>query len=204
MVFSIKQIERFDLDNIVNIHLAALPSGFLSRLGKDAVSKYYSVTSSDKYCDSFRLIGILNPSGSLIGFCQLSFIPVSFFRILGFSVIIKLIHIFFFHPKLFVNSLTQFMFLSYSNSSAAEIAYIAISPQNQGNGAGTYLLSSVSQICLNHYKQFIFTKTSNIRLGNFYQSQFNAHKIRSKRSLFEVSQIFLWPANRSMNPCSKV
>lgn len=145
----IRQINKDEIKNVVEVHLYAFKGFFLSELGEKFLKVYYNAIRKN---DKGILLGYYENNG-LLGFCAATSLSKGFNKhlvrknIVGFSLIgIKLL---FTNPKSIVRLYNNFSKTDASiidKGYYAELLSIGVSPLLQGKGAGRQLLTTLEEI----------------------------------------------------------
>lgn len=176
----IKEISSFQLTRVINIHAQALSDDVLPNLGKKILQSFYESTIHD---ESQRLFGAFL-SDELLGFFLISKSSAGIGKIiLSRKGAIEVIKLMIFKPKIFYIGLMQaFRKLNVVDDSA-EISFIAVSPNYQGQGIGKKMLIYANQWCFERGILFLQTKTANQSLREFYIKNFFAEELVQYRLL---------------------
>ncbi len=196
---TIKEISNSELAEVVNIHVHALPEDVLPSLGKNILTKYYNNIINDR---SQKLFGVYL-TGKMMGFCLVSTSRAGIGAVIatkqGLIAVIKLM---LFKPKIFYIGLMQAFKRFETVDDAAEISFIAVSPNYQGQGAGKEMLIYANKWCRESGITFIQTKTANQSLRSFYLKKFSAEEVRKYRLVDRCYSELKWSTSQSTaNPC---
>lgn len=176
----IKEISSSQLSRVINIHAQALSEDVLPSLGNKILQSFYESTILDK---SQRLFGAFL-ADELLGFFLISKSSAGIGKIIvsrnGAIEVIKLI---IFKPKIFYIGLMQAFRKLKVIDDSAEISFIAVSPNYQGQGIGRKMLIYANQWCCERGILFIQTKTANQSLREFYMKNFFAEEVVRYRLL---------------------
>lgn len=170
----IEKIKINVLDELVNIHSAALPEDVLPSMGKTLLINYYKNAITDP---SQLIIGGWS-DGNLLGFCLISQKHLGLLNIfMSIHGIYCMLATMLLRPRLFYSGLIQSMKSLSLKKNTAEIAFIAVLPSHHGNGIGKLILDYGIQICRESNVEFVQTKTSNKKLRNYYVKKYFAEEI---------------------------
>lgn len=177
MSIKFSKIEISDTELISEIHYEELGEGIVSLFGLGFINRMY-----------LKLIGAGNwgflakDEGSIIGFIFATKVEVSLQKCLTFSSII-----FFFlkivrNPKKFLVFLVAFkeFFLLKGKvkikptDKTIELSHIAVRTNHKGKGIGEKLIEMLEKKAKENGFLFIFTRTHNNRLSNYYVRNKNA------------------------------
>ncbi len=139
----IRKLKAGDIDQVVNIHLSQLP-GFLSRLGKNFLTKYYQ--SSLNTLEIFTLVEINDEkiSGFATGAVRLKGL---IFKIISQDIIgfISLfLNMFFTHPFLLLGTVKTLAYPGFSQD-VPELLTIAVKKKYQKRGIGKKLFQEIKK-----------------------------------------------------------
>lgn len=170
----LKKIAADELEDIVTIHISALPNDVLPRMGKKALTNFYW----GMYCDkSQHLFGVLLEK-KIRGFCLLSIGQIGMGRkFFSFTGLISMALLMFNEPSIFYSGIRQAIYSAPLKNDGAEISFIVVSPSYQGLGIGRLLIDYAVQLCREQKIATIQTKTSNLQLRDFYINEYNAVEI---------------------------
>ena len=188
----IKKLSAFELDDVVKIHMAALPEDALPNLGKQTLNAYYESVLSD---NSQYLFGVISEK-RVLGFCLVSIGRIGLGRLFCslrglFSLTFLIVR----HPRIFYSGVKQAMKTLPLDTGAAEISFIAVDPECQGVGLGKSLLDYAIQICKDEKVATVQTKTSNQRLRNFYLREYGAVEVDSCAVGGKLYSLLRWSTN---------
>ena len=188
---SIRDAQLSELDLIVKLHISSMPTDFLSNLGVGTLRRYYLSFMSTKFSQSAQLIGAYD-AGLLVGFCHITFCPISFRKAVSLDTCFFLVFLLFSKPKVFLNGFIQLFHLIKLDDFTAEISFIAVAPSYQGHGIGQKLIAASMFACRANNFDAISTKTANKRLSSFYQRHFQAKIIKSFAILGRNYDVLRW------------
>lgn len=178
MVFTVRRLCQADLLDLVAIHMSALPGDLLPALGPKVLLRHYNHCLSAANSPRICLLGAFQ-SGHLVGFVQGNFAPLSMSHILGAGFVFSLIRLLFFRPMVLLNGVIQVLHGQVVDPRSLDVAFFAVAPPFQGLGVGRLLLSSLSELAIDHSLDYLLTKTANQRLMGFYQRLFDAEVLYS-------------------------
>lgn len=164
------------IDQVLKIHIMALPDDVLPNLGPEALLNYYKRVFAD---ESQILLGAIE-NDQIVGFCQISMQQVNLLtNVWSFRTLLGLVNLAIRHPQIFYSGVKQFIKSTAVDESTAEISFIAVKPEYQGNGLGRALLDYANQLCVNKKLFSMQTKTANQQLKKFYIREFQAKELYS-------------------------
>jgi ribosomal protein S18 acetylase RimI-like enzyme len=170
----IKILSSDELEDVVKIHMAALPDDVLPNLGRGILIDYYKGLLADK---SQHLFGVVSDK-QVLGFCLLSIGQVGLWRLLlNFRGVFSLAFLVILKTKIFYSGVIQAIKTLPLNSGEAEVSFIAVAPAYQGMGLGKLLLDHALRICKVENIKAIKTKTSNQQLKDFYLRKYEAVEV---------------------------
>lgn len=164
----IRKLKAGDIDQVVNIHLTQLP-GFLSRLGKNFLTKYYSASLNTP--EMFTLVEKQDEQiqGFATGAVRLKglTIRILFKDVLGFVRIFM--NILFTHPILLLRSVKTLTYPGFSQE-VPELLTIAVQKNFQNKGIGKKLFQAISKEFHNRgIKNFQVSIYQRLPAGKFYE-----------------------------------
>lgn len=170
----ITKLSAGELDDVVKIHMVALPDDVLPKLGKQTLINYYESVLADK---SQHLFGVVSDK-RVLGFCLVSIGRIGLWRLFcSFRGLFSLVTLMACHPRIFYSGVKQAMRTLPLDTGAAEISFIAVAPACQGMGLGKSLLDYAIQICKDEKVATMQTKTSNQQLRDFYLHEYGAVEV---------------------------
>jgi GNAT superfamily N-acetyltransferase len=168
---------------LASIHSKSLPNDILPHMGIVFLTKYYQFVLNNNQC---VVLGIFLRN-EIIGFCQISFVPISLLSILmkNSFFILAIIKLALIHPVMFLSGFIEtFRQVFFKKGDYPEVSFIAILPDHQKNGFGPVLLHHVNALLFSHGYSHVFTKTLNIFAKKMYINKFNA-KIDKAITIFD-------------------
>lgn len=161
----VKKISCSDLTTVVDIHAKSLPDDVLPSLGLNVLKKYYERITKNK--DQIIFGAFLE--NQLLGFCLISKKPASFFQaVFNLDGLIGLCRLALLQPKKLFLGFKQALRKETIDQDTAEIAFIAVSPENQGRSIGRQLIRYGVQWCFDNGIKYLQTKTANELLLEYY------------------------------------
>lgn len=188
MTFEIKAFSNLkdEYRQIAIVHSKCLPDDILPNLGMNFLENYYQTIGEKEK----QIVFCVFVDEKIIGFCQVSYEPVSFARhILRKNNIKYLFKLSIAKPKLLMEGIIEtFRKLFVSKpTSIPEITFIGILPEYQYKGIGTKLVSYIlANVGNRECNSKMYTKTSNSNAKNMYINKFDAcieeeYKILNKK-----------------------
>lgn len=199
MPLTIIKIKNSQINEVADIHLAALPNDVLPNLGRNFLLSYYKSIIDDK---SQKLFGaVLNES--LVGFCLISSGNARLGKLIfNAKGILALLRLLITRPLIFYSAMLQALKKNKIDENTAELSFIAVLPHFQGNNIGTDLLNHANKWCSDSDISFLQTKTANKALRMFYIKNYQALEIQSfKINNNEYSELKWVTSLSSAKPC---
>jgi GNAT superfamily N-acetyltransferase len=173
LIFS--TLSREVADQIAALHAEALPGDILPALGRGFLARYYATVLG---ADSQIVIGATCSAG-LIGFCQLSFSPMSVRAVmksdpLALLPIAKLALV---HTKMLVDGIAMTLHRPKEVMALPEISFIVVRSGHRGRGIGKRMVQVANGMAASRGCPRVFTKTSNKVARAMYETAFGARVV---------------------------
>ncbi len=165
--------------DIAAIHANSLTGDVLPALGYKFLTQYYQYVIEET---EQLIIGALHHE-QLVGFCQLSFSPITVTNIIYHNplAIFYIVRLAIKDTRQLINGIHLALKRPEEILKLPEISFMAVRTDFQGKGVGKSLVKSVNAIATAKGKEQITTKTSNEIAKNMYEKVFNANIIKTKR-----------------------
>lgn len=179
------------IEQLAALHALALPDDVLPALGLGFLKRYYEAALQ---VDSQVVIGAVR-GDRLIGFCQLSFAPLSVLSVLKAkpSTVLPILKLALVDVKVLLRGAAMASSPPPAVRGLPEIAFIAVLPDSQRSGIGTRLAKAAGAAAAGRRCQAIATKTSNESARVLYEREFGARVVGSTRAAGRTYWYLCWP-----------
>jgi ribosomal protein S18 acetylase RimI-like enzyme len=157
-------------EEIHKLHLKSLPNDVMPNFGDDLEYRYLQNILSKKG----RLIVGIDGNEKIVGFLILRILPMSMLSILNFKSVLTFLFNSIKKPLLVIRLIGQLSKSKRPPKFSAEIDYFVLDETVRGVGIGGRLISKASEVAAHEGMKFLYTKTSNERLFQFYRTKKNA------------------------------
>jgi ribosomal protein S18 acetylase RimI-like enzyme len=157
-------------EEIHKLHLKSLPNDVMPNFGDNLEYRYLQNILGKKG----RLIVGIDGNKKIVGFLILRTLPMSMLTILNFKSVLTFLFNSIKQPLLVIRLIGQLIKSKQPPKFSAEIVYFAVDETVRGVGIGGRLISKASEVAANEGMKFLYTKTSNERLFQFYRAKKNA------------------------------
>ena len=201
MGIKIKKLEKYHIEQVVDIYFSELDVSVLTYFGKEFIRNMCNILLQLNW----GFVAVYSDGGQqekVVGFIFLDKIEVSLYRCLSLYSLLHLIKRFFLYPKSIVIFLVAFfrLFLIRNRiisrlDNYVEISHFAILKEYQGQGVGTKLIAEAEQLAVDNNYRSIVTSSHNERLIQYYKRTRNAVIIYEKNIVDYTSRGVQWFLN---------
>ncbi len=173
LIFS--KLGREFADEIAALHAEALAADILPALGRRFLARYYATVLG---ADSQTVIGARCSAG-LIGFCQLSFSPMSVWAVMKSdpSALLPIAKLALVNTKMLVKGILMTRRRPKEIVGVPEISFIVVRSEHRGRGIGRRLVEVANGMAAGRGWPSVFTKTSNAVARAMYETAFGARVV---------------------------
>jgi ribosomal protein S18 acetylase RimI-like enzyme len=198
--WSIHQLDESYAEQIARLHQHALPEDVLPALGARFLIDYYNYALNNR---SQVILGAIS-EGKVVGFCQLSFTPISVASVIKSTpyALMRLLCLGLTKPAMFIRGMLAMFVHPRLAPESAEISFIAVHLTFQGCGVGKRLIIEAGRAALNRGSTALTTKTTNELARSIYEKSFAA-KVVTTFSFFGRRYWYLSWAVNGMDNCEK-
>ncbi len=180
---------------LAKLHASALEDDVLPAMGMKFLERYYDYVSKLPH----QLIIGCFEERQLCGFCQVSYSPLSIFKLIMVSpmTIFQINKLMLTKPRLFWRGIRQASYrpLNMAKQQIPEISFIAIKEEWQGCGLGKLMIEHVSTHSHKLGITELFTKTSNQVAKQLYLKHFRAKILASEKIDGNTYWYLSWKTN---------
>lgn len=191
-----ERMQENQVRQVAHIHAEALPEDLLPQLGKWFLEKGYYRSLVDS---PYSLVIVAKKHSQILGFVNLSFDPgkhiARMIKTKMLRLLVAMVRVSCVSPLRIVEI---FSAVARANAevpeNSAEIAFIAVKPDFQGQGIGKQLVEQANTLSKEQGIQYLFTKTlkSNVHVQWMYQKYWNARIMKEIRILNKNYVYLLW------------
>jgi ribosomal protein S18 acetylase RimI-like enzyme len=183
-------------EQLAALHAQALPGDVLPALGPGFLRRYYATALQ---ADSQVVIGAVR-GDQLVGFCQLSFAPLSLWAVLKAKpfALLAILKLAFVDVKMLLHGAAMAASPPQAVRGLPEIAFIAVLPQSQRSGIGKRLAKAANALAAGKGCSAIVTKTSNASARHLYEREFSAQMVGSTRASRRTYWYLCWHTGPSV------
>ena len=176
------------------LHARALPADVLPALGPRFLMQYHGLALASP---SQAVLGALR-DGRLVGFCQLSFAPLTTLAVLKArpSALLSVLRLAVRDAGVLIRGIRMAKRPSALRG-APEIAFIAVHPDWQRKGIGKSLIAQAGRLVSDKGFIRVVTKTSNVVAKRMYEDAFHARVVCTVLSERQPYWYLVWDASQT-------
>jgi ribosomal protein S18 acetylase RimI-like enzyme len=168
-------------EELAELHAKALPDDVLPALGLPFLVRYYAAVLADA---SQAVFGAVH-EGSVTGFCQLSFSPVSMSAVMKSNprVLLMILKLAWADTAALIRGVVMALHRPHGVAGLPEISFIAVHPGFQRRGIGKRLVDTANELARAKGCSRLFTKTANAAAKVMYETSFGARQLSTVTAL---------------------